>query len=69
MKFKSFDKVNVAVEYEVVVFNADDPIDDFVIDYLGDHKNLSKKVQYADAKVRYVSVNSATHRLSVTLEV
>lgn len=69
MKFKSFDKVNVAVEYEVVVFNANDPIDDFVIDYLGDHKNLSKKAQYADAKVRYVSVNSATHRLSVTLEV
>ena len=69
MKLKSFEKVNVAVEYEVVVFHGADPVDDFVINYLGDTKNLAKKTEYADAKVKFVSVNSATHRLSVTLEI
>ena len=73
MKFKTFDKVNVAVEYEIKVFHEDEPIDYFKVNYLVDTEtnNIYRKeaLKEKGAVVRFVSVNSANGLLSLTLEV
>lgn len=73
MKFKTFDKVNVAVEYEIVVFHEGEPIDHFTVSYLpgAETSNISKKeaLKEKGATVRFVSVDSATGLLDITVEV
>lgn len=72
MKLKTFEKVNVNIKTEYTVFHGDEPIDSFVVDYLGQTKEEIQKLKYyeeAGAKVRFVSVNTVTGNLSVTVEI
>lgn len=73
MLLKTFDKHNVAVKTEYTVWNkAGDLLDYFLEDYTNPlESNVIKKLDLVEkgAKVKYVSVNSATGRLSVSVEV
>lgn len=75
MKLKTFEKTNVSVRTEYIVFRGIEPIDHFHVNYTDISKdgldNLTKRqdLEKAGARVRFVCVNSATGELSVTVEV
>lgn len=82
MKLMSFEKVRLATCTEYVVFNGDNPVDSFTVDYLAKTKDgtfdtathnaaILKRMKYENmgAKVRFVDVNSATGNLTVTVDI
>lgn len=81
MKLKSFEKVRATCT-EYVVFNGDNQVDSFTVDYLAKTKKgtfdtatinaaILKRMKYENmgAKVRFVDVNSATGNLTVTVDI
>lgn len=70
MTLREFDDVNNECKTHYIVFKDGEPIDEFTVDYLsGDLTTLKlTKWKKQGAKVRYVSINSATGLLEVSCE-
>ena len=82
MKLKSFEKVRIATCTKYVVFNGDNLVESFTVDYLAKTKDgtldtatlnaaILKRKEYENmgAKVRFVNVNSETGNLNVTVDI
>lgn len=72
MKLKSFNKVNVETKCEYHVFDGAEWVDTFEVDYLADKlTGLTKLNKYIEmgATVRFVTVNTATKLLSITIDI
>lgn len=77
MTLKQFEKVNSEVVTEYRVFTGDNRcLDDFEVDFLADmdtlHAQLRKLKELEENKtatVKHITVNSATHRLNVSVHI
>lgn len=77
MTLKQFEKVNSEVVTEYRIFTGDNRyLYDFVVDFLADQDELSAQLRKLrelennkNAKVRHITVNSATHHLDVTVNI
>ena len=70
MTLRAFDDVNNERKTHYIVFKDGEPIDEFTVDYLsGDLTTLKlTKWKKQGAKVRHVSINSATGLLEISCE-
>lgn len=73
MTLKQFEKVNCEVRNEYIVFDdAGEYIETFKVNYVDDdidktNRAILRRFMYDNATVKHVSVNTATHFLSVTI--
>ena len=71
MTLKTFDRVNVSTKTHYTVFRGENYVYDFTADYCEDSQSLFKLVHLKKqgAVVRFVTVNSATGLLEVTVDI
>lgn len=70
MLLKSFDKLNTEVKTQYIIFENDEYVEDFVVDYLAkDSKMLLKLMVLEDQKatVRHIHINHTTGLLEVSV--
>lgn len=70
MLLKSFDKLNTEVKTQYIIFENDEYVEDFIVDYLAeDSKMLLKLMALEDQKatVRHIHINHTTGLLEVSV--
>ena len=71
MTLREFSKVNSATKTSYVVFNGENAVDWFTVNYSNHGENVDKEIALdkQSAIVKHVDVNSATGTLQVSIDI